>query len=124
MFFIPPIYYEIFLLLVSQLLLYCCAAAADNILPNNDDDGNLLLLNPPAPTPILNQNGSMMVEDNDLQLQCRGGPQELDYTACRDALHTFPRRDSALEMEVGRRGGMGRYAFGVPWKWVSGKSRP
>lgn len=117
MFFIP--FSEILLLLlVTHILPYYCAAA-NSIFPK---DGTLLL-NTPAPSPILHQNGSVMVEDNDLQLQCRGGQfgDQLDYTACRDALRTFTGGDSPLAMEIGRRG-MGRYAYNLPWKWVSGKA--
>lgn len=114
MMFVPPIY-TILLLLVSYILRYCAAA---RILPN---DGSLL--NPPAPSPILNHNNaSASVASNDLQLQCRGGQfgDQLDYAACRDALRTFTKGDSPSAMEIGRRD-RGRYAYNLPWKWVSGK---
>ena len=119
--FLPPLSKTLLLLVVSQTLPSYYTAAANPILPNNNDDDGTLLLDPPGPAPVLNQNGSVIVKTNDLQLQCRGGQfgDRLDYTACRDALGTFAKGDSPLAMEIGRRG-MGGYAVGLPWKWVSG----
>lgn len=120
--FLPPLSKTLLLLVVSQTLPSYYTAAANPILPNNNDDDGTLLLDPPGPAPVLNQNGSVMVKDDELQLQCRGGQfgDQLDYTACRDALRTFTKGDSPLAVEVGRRG-MGGYGVGLPWKWVSGK---
>ena len=122
--FLPPLSKTLLLLVVSQALPSCYTAAANPILPNNNDDDGTLLLDPPGPAPVLNQNGSVMVKTNELQLQCRGGQfgDQLDYTACRDAIRTFTSGDSPLAMEIGRRGGRG-VAYGLPWKWVSGTSR-
>ena len=110
--FLPPLSKT--LLLVTCILPFYCAAAI-TILP---DGGTLLLLN----SPILNHNNATAsVASNELQLQCRGGQfgDQLDYTACRDAIRTFTGGSSPLAMEIGRRV-MGGYAVGLPWKWVSG----